>query len=127
MSAAIVRVFDEAEELRGAASRIVAAFKRARGTVAPISREWADAFLRADGCEGITSDERAMALHAALTAEANECEMREDDRSDCFECRVHETCACEYLRDEFPPVAPENEWLSDEGWQQLLDAAVAAE
>ena len=123
----VVRVFDDADELRGAAQRIITAFKRKHGTVRPITREYADGFLRSDGCHGIDSDERAIELRDAIVLQINEDEAREDDRSDCFECRAHEYCACEYIRDAFPPVADECEWLSDEGWQQMIDAAVAAE
>jgi hypothetical protein len=115
-------VWEAGQELKADASNIIAAFADKHGTVRPITREFADEFLRGDRGHGIDTDEYALDLHAAIVDELNLLEMREDVLADEHEDRPG---AWPYTRKEFPPAADLSEWYGDAGWLAICDGEAA--
>lgn len=117
-------VFDAAEELRGAAQRTVTAFQLkyswgTHGGCLVLSREFAHEYLLGERGFGLNTDEEALEMRAAIEAIVNEGLELEDSREDEY--------GPGYPREWYPAIADECEWFSDAGWQQMADAAVAAE
>lgn len=115
---------DAAEELKGEAQRIVTAFQQkyswgTRGSCLVLSREFAHEYLIGERGYGLLSDADAIEMRDAIVAIVNEGIEKEDTRE--------EEQGPGYPREWYPAVADECEWFSDAGWQELLDAAVAAE